>query len=535
MFILNEHTLNKLNPLGSKSVSLRFRLFLFLLVLVFTMSAGIIVILIISGVFTAGIKESEKLVTNELADTSQEINAQYGQLSLYTINFSEELSQSIENKLLKMQISFDDLSDNPEKLEELISGLYEKTFYSLQKANCSGAFFVLDATVNPGLSKSKNSKAGLYIKNMEPNIISASSPTITLLHGFPSIGRENSVNLHTQWNMEFDVSQAPYYSVPINAKLTYPDLPLDKLYYWSDPQLLSGTSEEVMLCSIPIVDSYGTIYGVCGFEISDMLFKLSYMPANKQYSRMCCILSPVEQNNIAIDRSLFAGSFTTKGLSEKYHQLEIKDRHNSFTIFSSGKDSIFLGFHTEAKLYPNGSPFAKDYRIISVLVPKEDIFHSITRINIIMVSLLILLFTTGIIISVDFSKKYLKPISQGIEIIKSSEEEAPKTNIQELDDLIHYLSEYKREQNKKAEQERTQLTMLEEFVERTKTLTPAEHAVFSLCLQGLNAQEIANELFLSINTIKTHNKRIFTKLQVTSREELMLYKNMLKEIGLDLK
>jgi DNA-binding CsgD family transcriptional regulator len=500
------------------------------------MSTGIIAILIIAGVFTAGIKESEKLVTNELADTSMEINEHYGQLSLNAISLSKELSLSIEKELAKMSISFENLSNYPDKLEELISSLYEKTFYSLQKEKCSGAFFILNATVNPKLSKAENSKAGLYIKNMEPNIISSSSPTITLLHGFPSIGRENSINLHTQWSMEFDVSNAPFYTIPIEAAAAYPDLPLAKLYYWSDPQLLPGSSEEVMLCSIPMIDSQGTVYGVCGFEISDMLFKLSYMPANKQYSRMFCILSPITGDSIIIDRSLFAGSFTVKSLSEKYHQLAIKDRRNSFTVYSSGEDTVFLGFHEEAKLYPTGSPFIKDHRIISVLVPKEDINHSIAGINIILAGLLLLLLATGIMISIYFSKRYIKPISQGIELIKSSDtEKAPKTNIQELDDLIHYLSEYKKEQNNKAEQERHQLTMLEEFVERTKTLTPAEHAVFSLCLQGLNSQEIADELYLSINTIKTHTKRIFTKLCVTSREELMLYKNMLKEIGLDLR
>ena len=34
---------------------------------------------------------------------------------------------------------------------------------------------------------------------------------------------------------------------------------------------------------------------------------------------------------------------------------------------------------------------------------------------------------------------------------------------------------------------------------------------------------------LSINTIKTHNRRIYTKLNVTSRKELMVYVEMMKE------
>ncbi|WPK66120.1 hypothetical protein EUCA11A_02440 [Eubacterium callanderi] len=34
---------------------------------------------------------------------------------------------------------------------------------------------------------------------------------------------------------------------------------------------------------------------------------------------------------------------------------------------------------------------------------------------------------------------------------------------------------------------------------------------------------------MSINTIKTHNKRIYNKLGVTSRKELMLYIQMMGE------
>ncbi|NLB55923.1 MAG: helix-turn-helix transcriptional regulator, partial [Lentisphaerae bacterium] len=50
-------------------------------------------------------------------------------------------------------------------------------------------------------------------------------------------------------------------------------------------------------------------------------------------------------------------------------------------------------------------------------------------------------------------------------------------------------------------------------------------------MEGHTANEITKILFLSINTIKTHNRRIYMKLQVNSRKELMVYVNMMKEIG----
>ncbi|WP_081424819.1 helix-turn-helix domain-containing protein [Syntrophomonas wolfei] len=70
-------------------------------------------------------------------------------------------------------------------------------------------------------------------------------------------------------------------------------------------------------------------------------------------------------------------------------------------------------------------------------------------------------------------------------------------------------------------------------MENTKNFSPSEHSVFELYVKGHTAKEIADILCLSINTIKTHNKRIYMKLNVSSREELLLYVNMLKEIGID--
>ena len=52
------------------------------------------------------------------------------------------------------------------------------------------------------------------------------------------------------------------------------------------------------------------------------------------------------------------------------------------------------------------------------------------------------------------------------------------------------------------------------------SLTPAEHSVVELALEGLSNPRIAQKLFLSTNTVKTHLQRAYRKLGVTSRGEL---------------
>jgi hypothetical protein len=208
-------------------------------------------------------------------------------------------------------------------LEDLVAGEYERSLFTLQRSNCSGIFIILDATVNASLPNSQQSKAGLYLKNMEPNILNSSSSYIFLLRGFSAIGRQNSVTLHSQWKMEFDVSDSPYYSLPIKASANK-EIPLSRLYYWTPALKMPGTTEEVMLCSVPLIDSKGNVFGVCGLEVSEMLFKLSHMPDNGTLKRLFCIFAPSSNNTLNVSQALYAGGYYVREFKENERYLAIK-------------------------------------------------------------------------------------------------------------------------------------------------------------------------------------------------------------------
>ena len=66
----------------------------------------------------------------------------------------------------------------------------------------------------------------------------------------------------------------------------------------------------------------------------------------------------------------------------------------------------------------------------------------------------------------------------------------------------------------------------------TEPLSPREKEVLVLLAEGLSNREICDRLFLALDTVKGHNRRIFGKLDVKSRTEavararkLGLYKN----------
>lgn len=514
-----------------------FRLFLLLAVLVVTIILGAIAILIVTGTFTAGLSENERMVENELIHASQNISQEYGQLSLQTVEFSKALSDIMEEKMNKLGISAADLQDHPEILEEIVSVGYEQAFFSLQLAKSSGAFFVLDATVNPALDCAQSSRAGLYLKNMEPNIANSLAPNIIVLHGFPSISRSNSLPLHAQWKMEFDINNidAPYYHRPIDAANLNPELPLSRLYYWSPAFKLPGTSEEVMLCSVPLIDSGGHVFGVCGLEVSAMLFKLSNMPHRGTYQRMFCVFSPLTENKIDLQKSMFAGGYSAKMTSKGNTTLKIADQGRSFCSYKQGQDHSFLGLHKPINLYAKDSAFSDEEWVAALMIPEGDVVSSITQLNLMLIFLLTILVLLGIVAAYFLSRNFLKPIFEGLDIIKSENlSEAPRTQIPEINDLIDFLKVHNEELYEKAKQENLSLSSLDEFLENTEKLTPSERLVFDHYVKGYTPKETAEELFLSINTIKTHNKRIYTKLNINSRDELILYVKLLKEIGKEL-
>lgn len=59
--------------------------------------------------------------------------------------------------------------------------------------------------------------------------------------------------------------------------------------------------------------------------------------------------------------------------------------------------------------------------------------------------------------------------------------------------------------------------------EALEALTPREREVFHLASRGLKNSEIADELYLSEKTIKTHLRNIYNKLNLASKAELRLF------------
>lgn len=164
------------------------------------------------------------------------------------------------------------------------------TTRSLRRTSCSGAFVLLDATVNTRMEGAGYSRAGLYVQKG-----GADTPTVPLLlyRGSAAVGKAHSVMPHRKWRMEFQTDQFPDY----DRWMTPSSTPLYQAYTLTERFSLPGTSEEVQLFLLPLRGRDGTMYGLCGFEISQSFFKQNFAQPTG-FDHLICLLAPADSGLI---------------------------------------------------------------------------------------------------------------------------------------------------------------------------------------------------------------------------------------------
>lgn len=520
----------EIGPLRKNGLSLQHRSFVFYIIFLFAVMSGLFLILFSTGTFSVGLKECKVFLKNELGHIAGDISRDFGALSVEGIALSKRLTEQIEKRLGADNLTPGELKKNPRLLEPILSDSVELLIAALEKNKSSGVFLTLDATVNPALLGAEHSRAGLFFKNMEPNVINLSSPTIRFLRGPASIARQKDFYILPQWQMEFTVEPGDFFFTAMNIA-TGSDLALSRLYYWNPSCSLAGDYEQAMLLCVPLIASDGTIIGVCGFEVSAMLFKLKNIPDNTTYTRTFAMLATMHGNALNASQALYAGNYAVTP-SQMYGSMSFKKLENNLSIYTAPDDVIYYGLHQTVNLYPKNAAFSENQWALAVLIPEQDLSAYIMGQNRRILILLLTLFVLSIGLAALFSHRNIEPVVGALEMVKDNQvSKYKKTNIHEIDDLLAFLAARDESENTSAQPDNTTKSsaLFNAFVKNIKSLSPAERGVFNLYMEGYTAQEITKILCLSINTIKTHNKRIYTKLNVSSRKELLVFVKMMKE------
>lgn len=544
---------------NKKGTTLHRRLVLFFVSISVSIILGFALLLILFGITGKDEEVVQSYVYTELSDISNKINEDFGRVSVGGISVAEDLIRHSDIFFSDHKISAYELKDYPQLIEPLLGEYMQTLTSTINNRYCGGVFVILDATINPDAENAEMSKAGIFLKKTQPTATGNIGVKTHYLRGPARIARDNEIMLLGQWKMEFDISNQEFFTTVIETAKKYPDLPLSRLYYWSNRVTLKGNSESGFLLCIPLRSEDGTIFGLCGIEISDRLFKSFYSPNNSNYENVFTVMAPTQNNNLLTSSGLIAGNYHLTGTRWE-DDLILTESHDGFVHYSKG-DEFYAGRCTSLHLYPDGSPYANNQWSIALLMPHDVLHTAVQGNNNYFIYIVITLLVLSFIVSYIISHRYLRPVTEAFESIRNTpHDERKSVPYLEINDLFDFLAEKDREHeetirekerdNKKMqdEVEKAQLEisrlaysrkqevdpdLYKAFLEHLHKLTPTERQIFDLYISGKHAKEIMDIMSIKENTLKYHNKNIYSKLGVTSRKELLRFAALMNEENRD--
>lgn len=565
---------SKLRHSGISSVrkysewSLKSKLFVYMLLLTLLLLLILTVGLIVFGRTTTTEATYYEALDIQMEVFERDITVHFDHLAASAITLSEEMTAVLETYLQTNDVLFASLNDSITDTAALQEAMIEPLRNKLLQADCSGAFVMLNTTVNTSLPESAFSRSGLYL---QINGYTPQGSDIQLYRGSADIAKAHGIMPHRKWRLEFRTDLFPDYA-GLSSEAAFP---LDRAYRISELFILPGTSENVLLLTVPMLGANGTFYGICGYEISASYF-LTYHVQPSKLDRLSCILTTAHENVLITSESMSCGGSNGyfHAFTEDY---KITQRDSGLTDFKSDTYT-YLGITRKVALSDGSSE-----HLLAVMIPTADYDRALLKNTAQTIILLVLLLFFTVSFCRYFSRRFLSPLLLALEQIKSDKRDAAGSDIPEILDLIEYLERQDKahgetvnaltEKHQAAENEKIRLqaeyeaalceysrieaeyssaqseltriqTELERLAYSRKTeidpadyqyflaglqmLTEAERNVFDYYLAGKSAKDILELTGIKESTLKYHNHNILGKLGVSSRKQMLRYAEVMR-------
>jgi len=310
-----------------------------------------------------------------------------------------------------------------------------------------------------------------------------------------------------------------------------------------------------LLC-VPLRSGDGTVYGICGIEVSDRMFKSLYSPNESEWSGVFTLAAPMEEGILHADRGLLAGNSYLTG-SRIAGELTASGTERGFPCFAENGNA-YAGLYDTVRFHPVGSPYESEEWAVAVLMPKALLSDAVRGSSVYLYLIVGGLLVLSLIACVAVSRKYLSPIHQGFSAIREQAygDDDADLGIYEIDDLFDFLAqkdqehetalqqhkdevETLRDEHEKAQSEIARLAyhrkqeadpdIYSQFLKNLRKLTDTERQLFEHYLAGKTTKEIMALMTIKENTLKFHNKNLYDKLGVSSRKELLRYAALMRQ------
>lgn len=505
----------------NRGISLERRLFLYWLIMVLAVMAAVFVVLIVAGVFSNDARKLGGTLSVQQKNTTMTFNKLIDTLNAQNLALSEQITREVADILETEERTFKDLDNNP----ELITRIEERMCFYLQtivrSRSCSGAYFILDATTNTEAPGADRSRMGLYLRSGNVGTDGMANQYITFFRGVADVARKENIQMHNRWNLEFDIDNVPGYEILMG----FDGRRILDCCYLSNRVTLSGTWEQVVLLSVPVVLE-GKVRGVCGVELSELFFNLVFPAVESSYGNMVTVVAPIADKRLLLDGAISGKTggtyFTTDGT------LLIKNGEH-YNTYSDGSRTYF-GNHI---VIPKAVDGRSDLTLVT-LVPEISYQSSVAKnrtfwlcggLGFLVLMLLAAMFLT---------RRFMLPIQKQIRALKDQKEPQEKSNsgIIEIDELLAYMYARQAKPDEESKMPPGMEELFFDFARRVETLTPMERTVLQYYINGFSVNEIAEKEFISLSTVRKHNSNINRKLGVSTREELLLYIDMFRRCDL---
>ena len=283
-----------------------------------------------------------------------------------------------------------------------------------------------------------------------------------------------------------------------------------------------------MLLCVPIVGSDGTVYGVCGVEISALYFQLSYPVVEGQFGSAVTALAPIQDGRLLLHDGLI-GSVSGTYLDGRETLTIHQGRY--YNEYATG-DNRYIGLHQAIPISKGEAE--NTVWAAAVLIPQDSYAAYTAYVQQTWIIAALGLLLALLAFSFFLARRFVKPITDSLKRFQQDElpEQGISSGISEVDELAAFLNARARNQRlEQGELPPNIAELFDQFVSRKDLLTEAERNILRYYIEGHEIGEIPELAFISMSTVRKHNRSIYEKLGVASRDELMLYIDLLRRCG----
>ena len=484
---------------------------------------GISVVLFMTNNIFPGRNSISTVLMREVDAICGNVEEYLGEMTAEAISFSETLALDIEYRLGEEGITFAELQQRPDVLFDILDRETDRLTLALGRANCSGVYLILNTTVNPDLPTAASSRAGIYLKQIEPKRLGVASE-MQYLRGFTSFATRRNMTLQANWDLEFDVLNQAFWELPLEACAQAPEKKLSELYTWLFGKVIPPMKENSLLCSIPLLSGDGEVLGVCGFEITAASFRYRHALDVEGYPELALMFSSFDGENINLDESgaLFSGDKMLELKLIAEGKLQMSEQKGRLGKLQSGQD-VYYGRHRELSLYHGSAYYADERYALAVLMPEGE-FDRIVRADIARATaIFVFILGVGVVTSLFLSRRIAKPFDTLYAMASGKADDNPQLSVglKELDELLQVFIKNNPEETRQVGD------VFESFLDKLRLLTPTERAIVARYSAGQDFDTVMSEMFIAASTLKTHNIHIYRKLEVKGVNEIKLYLDLI--------